>query len=477
MSNYSRHVARRIVVIGADAAGMSAASQALRVAAARGERIDVVALERSHHTSYSACGIPYWVAGDIADPALLIARSAEQHRRNGIDLRIRHEATNLDLDAGVVEIREADSGATSRLGFDEVVIATGGLPVRPDLPGSDAHGVFGVQSLDDGARLIGWLDTVKSRGGRRCRAVVVGGGYIGIEMAEALVRHGCEVRIVDRNAEPMSMLDPDMGSLVRVALEDRGIEVIPGVAVRAFEVIADAEPADSLSGRRSRIAAVLTDAGSFDADVVVLGMGMRANSELAVRAGLPTGIRSAISTDARMAVSGHDGVWAAGDCVESFDRVSRQKVHVALGTHANKQGRVLGTNVGGGYARFPGIVKTAVSKVCGLEIATTGLREVDARAAGFRYTIGRVESTTRAGYFPGAAPMTVKMLAEKGSGRLLGAQIVGHGAGSAKRIDACALALWNEMTAAELSMSDLSYAPPFSPVWDPIQIAARRAAE
>jgi NADPH-dependent 2,4-dienoyl-CoA reductase/sulfur reductase-like enzyme len=467
-------VARRIVVIGADAAGMSTASQALRVADRRGERIEVVALERSHHTSYSACGIPYWVAGDITDQASLVARSAEQHQRNGIDLRMRHEATELDLDAGVVEIREADSGTSSRLGFDEVVIATGGVPVRPDLPGSDAQGVFGVQTLDDGARLIDWLDTVKARRGSRCRAVVVGGGYIGVEMSEAMLRHGCEVRIVDRSTEPMSMLDPDMGALVRVALEDLGVAVIPGAEVRGFEVVADA---DSPGGRRSRVAAVVTDAGSFDADIVVLGMGIRANSDLAAQAGLPTGVRSAISTDARMAVSGHDGVWAAGDCVESFDRVSRRKVHVALGTHANKQGRVLGTNVGGGYARFPGIVKTAVAKVCGLEIATTGLREKDAQAAGFRYTVGRVESTTRAGYFPGAAPITVKMLAEQGTGRLLGAQIVGHGAGSAKRIDACALALWNEMTASELAMSDLSYAPPFSPVWDPIQIAARRAAE
>jgi NADPH-dependent 2,4-dienoyl-CoA reductase/sulfur reductase-like enzyme len=262
---------------------------------------------------------------------------------------------------------------------------------------------------------------------------------------------------------------------VRTALEDFGVEVVSGVAVRGFEVV-PGDGADARGGSPSRVAAVVTDAGSVEADVVVLGMGMRANSELAQQAGLPTGVHGAIATDARMAVPGHGGVWAAGDCVECFDRVSRHQVHVALGTHANKQGRVLGTNLGGGYARFPGIVKTAVSKVCELEIATTGLREADAKAAGFRYTIGRVESTTRAGYFPGAAPVTVKMLAEEGTGRLLGAQIVG-GAGSAKRIDACALALWNEMTAAELSLSDLSYAPPFSPVWDPIQIAARRAAE
>lgn len=465
---------RRIVVIGGDAAGMSAASQALRVAARYGKAIEVVALERSHHASYSACGIPYWIAGDLTDQAALIARTVEQHRRNGIDLRMRQEATALDLGAGKVEVRHVDSGATSSLSFDEVVIATGAVPIRPNLPGSGAGGVLGVQTLDDGSRVLEWLDTVKPDHGGPCRAVVVGGGYIGVEMAEAMLRRGCEVRIIDRAAEPMSSLDPDMGALVRVALENLGVEVITGVEVRGFDVF----PGEDLgAGHGPRVRAVVTDTGSYEADIVVLGMGVRANSDLAVAAGLPTGAGGGISTDARMAVRGHDGVWAAGDCVESFDRVSQRWVHVALGTHANKQGRVLGTNLGGGYARFPGIVGTAATKVCGLEIARTGLREVDARAAGFRYTVGRVESTTRAGYFPGAAPMTVKVLAEQGTGRLLGVQIVGSGPGSAKRIDACALALWNGMTAADLSMTDLSYAPPFSPVWDPIQIAARRAAE
>jgi NADPH-dependent 2,4-dienoyl-CoA reductase/sulfur reductase-like enzyme len=454
---------------------MSAASQAIRVAARRGEQVEVIALERTHHTSYAACGIPYWVAGAVTDPGSLIARTAEEHRHNGIDLRLRHEVTALDLDARTVAVRDIDAGADLLLGFDEVVIATGGAPVRPDLPGSDARGVLGVQTLDDGARLIEWLQAVKSASGGRCRAVVVGAGYIGVEMAEAMLRHGCEVRLLDRGAQPMSTLDPDMGALVRTALEKLGVQVVTGVEVRGFETSADPEPGQ-LPDTGPRVRAVVTDAGSFAADRVVLGMGMRANSDLAARAGLPTGAGGGIPTDARMAVPGHEGVWAAGDCVQSFDRVSQRWVHVALGTHANKQGRVLGTNLGGGYARFPGIVRTAASKVCGLEIATTGLRESDARAAGFRYTVGLVESTTRAGYYPNAAPMTVKALAEQGTGRLLGVQIVGHGPGSAKRIDACALALWNGMTAADLAMSDLSYAPPFSPVWDPVQIAARRAA-
>jgi NADPH-dependent 2,4-dienoyl-CoA reductase/sulfur reductase-like enzyme len=177
-----------------------------------------------------------------------------------------------------------------------------------------------------------------------------------------------------------------------------------------------------------------------------------------------------------MRVFDAEGVWAAGDCVESIDLVSGNRVHVALGTHANKQGRVVGTNLGGDYATFPGVVGTAVSKVCDLEIARTGLRERDCDAVGFRYLTVRVESTTRAGYYPGAEPVTVKLVVERRSGRLLGVQIVGR-EGSAKRVDAMAVALWNRMTVEEIVSLDLGYAPPFSPTWDPVLIAARKAAD
>jgi NADPH-dependent 2,4-dienoyl-CoA reductase/sulfur reductase-like enzyme len=323
-----------------------------------------------------------------------------------------------------------------------------------------------VQTLDDGAAVLDWLERLHADRPKPWRAVVVGGGYIGVEMAEALLRHGCSVCMVTMDEEPMAALDPDMGKVVRQALEGIGIEVHTRAEVTGFDV-----------GDDGTVRAVATKDGSYEADVVVLGTGVRPNTDLLTGTGLPLGDFRGVRTDLRMAVPGHPGVWAAGDCVESFDRVSQSWVHVALGTHANKQGRVAGTNIGGGYATFPGIVRTAVSKVCDLEIARTGLREVDARRAGFRYVVGRAESTTRAGYFPKAAPMLVKALAEVGTGRLLGVQIVGWGPGAAKRIDAAALALWHRMTAAELALADLSYAPPFSPVWDPVQIAARRAAD
>ncbi len=225
-----------------------------------------------------------------------------------------------------------------------------------------------------------------------------------------------------------------------------------------------------------RVSGVDTDAGTLPADLVILGLGVKPEVSLAADAGLPIGDAGGIRTDRRQRVLGHERIWAGGDCVEVFDRLARRYVAIALGTHANKHGRVIGRNIGGVSSTFPGVLGTAVSKVCNLEIARTGLGEKAAAEAGFDVVAVTIESTTRAGYFPGAAPMWVKLLAERGSGRLLGGQIVGRGEGSAKRIDIVAVALWNEMTAADLADLDLGYAPPFSSVWDPVAVAAGQAA-
>jgi NADPH-dependent 2,4-dienoyl-CoA reductase/sulfur reductase-like enzyme len=442
--------------VGADAAGMSAASQAKRM---RGDDLEVVALERGSHTSYSACGIPYWIGGDVGSVDDLVARTPEEHRANGIDLRLRSEATALDMDRREVEVRDHDGAKTYRVGFDHLVLATGARPRRPDIPGIDAPAVLGVQTLDDGERALAALEESPRR------VVVVGGGYIGIEMAEAMVNRGLTVTVVTRSREPMASLDPDMGRLVHAAMEGMGIDVQTSVHLEAIET--DAE---------GRVRAVVTSDGTFDADLVVLGTGVGPETTLAAAAGLTLGRWGGLVTDLQMRVFDAEGVWAAGDCVESIDLVSGNRVHVALGTHANKQGRVLGTNLGGGYATFPGVVGTAVSKVCDLEIARTGLKETDCDAVGYQWLTVSVASTTRAGYFPGAAEITVKLVVEKRTGRLLGGQIVGK-EGAAKRIDALAVALWNQMTVEEISGLDLGYAPPFSPVWDPVLIAARKAAD
>ncbi|WP_338895517.1 FAD-dependent oxidoreductase [Streptomyces sp. TG1A-60] len=463
MSRTEERSRERLVVVGGDAAGMSAASQARRL---RGpDELEIVAFERGHFTSYSACGIPYWVGGDVPDRDRLIARSPEEHRTRDIDLRMRTEVVEIDVGSARVRARDVDSGAESWTSYDKLVIATGARPIRPDLPGVDAPGVHGVQTLDDGQALLDTLAATEGRIGSapRVRAVVVGAGYIGVEMAEALVNRGYEVTVVNRGKEPMSTLDPDMGRLVHKAMEGMGITMVDDSEVTALRTGAD-----------GRVRAVATEDAEYPADVVVLGIGVRPETTLARAAGLPLGEHGGLLTDLSLRVRGHDDIWAGGDCVEVLDLVSGRERHIPLGTHANKHGQIIGANVGGGYGTFPGVVGTAVSKVCDLEIARTGLREKDADRAGLRYVTVIIESTSRAGYYPGAAPMTVKMLAERRTGRLLGVQIVGR-EGAGKRVDIAAVALTAGMTVEQMTALDLGYAPPFSPVWDPVLVAARKA--
>jgi NADPH-dependent 2,4-dienoyl-CoA reductase/sulfur reductase-like enzyme len=448
---------RRLVVIGGDAAGMSAASQARKRRDA--DELEIVAFERGRATSYSACGIPYWISGAVEREDQLVSRSPEQHRRNGIDVRTRTEVVGIDLKARTVRACDLEDGREYDEPWDDLVYATGSVPMRPPVAGIDAPGVYGVQTLDDGAALRAALDA----GARR--VVIVGGGYIGLEVAEACQVRGLDVTVVDRSPTPVSMFDPDVGQFIADAVRGLGITLVLSDAVAEVETGSDGSAAAvrTMSGRR------------LPADVVVLGLGVRPNVALATDAGIPLGSSGGIAVDHRMRTQ-VEGVWAAGDCVESVHRLSGQRVVIALGTHANKQGRVAGINLGGGYATFPGVIGTAVTKVCNLEVARTGLAEAEAEEAGYCFVTAWVDSTTKAGYFPGAQPVRLKLVAEKGSGRLLGAQIVGR-ADAAKRIDVLATAIWNQMAVDEILSMDLSYAPPFSPVWDPVLIAARKASE
>ena len=440
-------MAGRLVVVGGDAGALSAATQARR----RDPTMEIVAFERTSWASYSACGIPYVVGGQVEGGVdRLVARSPQRFREERIDLRLRHEVTSIDLEAGKVEVRNDEHQRTFVLGFDRLHIGTGARPLRPDLPGIDLPFVHGVQTLDDAEHLLAHARDVDCR-----RVVVVGGGYIGLEMAEAFVNRGAEVTLVESTAQVMGTLDPELGALVGDAVRGHGIDLRTSAAVEGFE-----------PGR------VQTADGPLDADLVVLGLGVVPNSELAADVGIRTGAKGAISVDPRQRTS-HEAVWAAGDCCESFHLVSRRWVHVALGTVANRQGRVAGINLGGGYATFPGVVGTAVTKVCATEVARTGLTERECADAGLGFVTTTIESSTRAGYYPGARPMTVKMLAEPGSGRLLGAQLVGE-EGAGKRIDAVAVALHAGFTAQDLVDADLAYAPPFGPLWDPVAVAARQ---
>jgi NADPH-dependent 2,4-dienoyl-CoA reductase/sulfur reductase-like enzyme len=448
----------KLVVIGGDAGGMSAASQARR-RLKKGE-LEIVAFEKGHFTSYSACGIPYWIGGFVTDRDALVAREPAAFGELDIDVRMRHEVVGIDLDKREVVARDLAGGGEVREGFDQLVYATGAVPVTPGWAVIDGAGVFGVQTLDDGAAIHAWLE----RDPKPQRAVVVGGGYIGVEMAEAMVRRGLDVVLLEKSAQPMSTVDPDMGERVAKAVRGLGIAVHTNAHVQGIETT------------NGRVSAVVTPDGTLPADIVVLGLGVRPNTALAAESGIPIGVTGGLRTDLRMRVVGADGVWAAGDCVQSTHRITGQPVHVPLGTHANKQGRVAGINIGGGYATFPGVIGTAVTKVCELEVGRTGLTEQEATAAGYAFVTASVDSTSRAGYYPGTASMTIKLIAEKRTGLLLGGQIVGREE-AAKRIDSLAIAVWNRMTVEEMTALDLSYAPPFAPVWDPVLIAARKATE
>ena len=437
---------------------MSAASQARR--RLKPSELTIVAFEKGHFTSYSACGIPYWIGGHVKEREALIAREPAAFREQGIDVRMRHEVVEIDLARREVVARDLAAGGEVRESFDQLVYATGAVPITPPWARIDGGGVFGVQTLDDGSAIHAWLESDP----QPRRAVVIGGGYIGVEMAEAMVRRGLEVTLLEKSPQPMSTVDPDMGARVAEAIRGLGIELHTDAHVEQIET------------KNGRVSAVVTPGGRLPADIVVLGLGVRPNTALAAAAGIPLGVTGGLRTDLQMRVIGVDGVWAAGDCVESTHRITGQPGHFPLGTHANKQGRVAGINIGGGYATFPGVIGTAVTKVCDLEVARTGLTEKEATKAGYVYVTASVDSTSRAGYYPGTKMMTVKLIAEKRTGVLLGGQIVGREE-AAKRIDSLAIAVWNRMTVDEMTGLDLSYAPPFAPVWDPVLIAARKAAD
>ena len=434
---------------------MSAASQARRRRPPAD--LEIIALERSNWVSYSACGEPYYIAGYVEPLERLVARTPEAFAEMGIEVRTRHEAAAIDLDRRTVDVSDLDGGERLSLGFDQLMIATGARPLRPPINGADLPGVYGLHTLDDAALLRDAADRGPGN------AVIVGGGYVGLEAAEAFHSRGWKTTVLTSGEAVLDRtMDPDLGGLVVEAMEKMGIRVVTGTRV------------ECINGRE-RATSVGCDDETHPAEVVVLGLGFRPEAGLAREAGVGVGDTGAVAVDDRQRTD-RDGVWSAGDCAEARHLLTGAPVNYHLGTIANKAGRVAGINIGGGEARFPGALGTAITKVCELEIASTGLRASDAAAAGYGAVAGEARGTTTAGYWPAASPMTIRVVAERGTGRLLGAQVVG-GPGAGKRIDVFAAAIWSGMTAQDLAWADLAYAPPFSGVWDLIHIAARRAGE
>jgi NADPH-dependent 2,4-dienoyl-CoA reductase/sulfur reductase-like enzyme len=438
-------MAERLAIVGGDAAGMSAASTARR----RTPALDVVAFERGPYTSFSACGIPFYVGGLFEDSDRLVTRSADEHRERGIAVHTRTEVTAVDLDRRELTVRD-QLGDERREGFDQLVLATGAEAVAPDVPG--AGSAEPARTIDAAERFRAALE----RGGES--AVVIGGGYIGLEMAEALVHRGLRVTLVERAGQVMATLDADMAAHVQDAAEGVGIDVRLGAELQ--------EVGDGV---------VRVDGEELPADHVVMATGVRPATRLAREAGLELGDSEALRVDDHQRCPGHDGVFAAGDCVESWHRVLERPMNVQLGTHANKQGRIAGANATGADLSFPGVIGTAASKICRYEVARTGITEREADEAGIEVRAATTKDRTRAGYYPGSGPIWVKLVVAP-DGRLLGGQIVGV-EGAAKRIDVLAACNWTGMAVDELELIDLSYAPPYSGVFDPVLVAARAAAK
>ncbi|MFO7965876.1 MAG: FAD-dependent oxidoreductase [Desulfobacterales bacterium] len=387
----------------------------------------------------------------------MIVRTPRVFReKQNIETYVSHEVREIDIERQRIRVQRKEDGKTWWEPYDHLMIATGSVPIRIPVQGSDSEGIFGVNTYESGIKLNRFLDDASAK-----NAVVIGGGYIGLEMAENLIKRGLSVSLVELNKEVMSTLDPDMGKLVSDALIEIGVKLFREERFEGFET------------DNGRVRAVVTDKRTLPADVVVLGMGVRPNTELAQKAGIPIGPSKGIRVNPLLQTD-VENVWAGGDCAESIHLVSGKPVHIPLGTVANKHGRVAGINIGGGYATFPGVVGTAMSKICAVEVARTGLGEKEVQRIGLHYITSVTRTRTRAGYYPNADSISVKLIAEKNTGRLLGAQIVGR-EGAAKRIDILATALHRRMNLQEIMDLDLSYAPPYSPVWDPVALAARVA--
>ena len=441
---------KKLIVVGGVAAGMSAASQAKR----RKKDLQALVFERGDWVSYGACGMPY----NIQDPQRpiddLVVISAEKFReKRGIDVRTRHEVKAIDLKKRSVTV--AGPRGEEQHEFDRLVIATGCRPVHPPFEGMQLPGIFLLHTLTQAETIKNYL---KDRSPKR--AVVVGGGHIGLEMADVLAERGLSVTIIKRSGDVPSGYPEDIAKIVRSELEKHHVELNHGARLLGFE-------------GRDRVEAVLTDAGKIPADLVLVATGVTPEVTLAEEAGIRIAECGAIAVDDHMQTS-ESGIYAAGDCAEAHHIVLNRGTFIPRGTTANKQGRIAGANLIGADERFRGVAGTSITKVFDLAVGHTGLMDAEAREAGFDAVSTTISAKTRAHAYPDPKDITVRLVFEKKTGRILGAQMAG-GEGVAKRIDVLVAALYAGWTVEDLASLDLSYAPPFAPVWDPILVAANIA--
>ena len=441
----------KFVIIGGDAAGMSAASRAKRSI----PEMEVIVLEKTEDVSYSACGMPYNIADANRGMEDLVVRAADVFRRKqGINLLTGHRVERIDADNHTVSGTIGQSGETFQFSYDRLLIATGGRPILPELPGFDLPGVLALKSLEDGRAIKAYLQTHAVQ-----KVAIVGMGYIGLEMAEALRARGLAVEMIKPGPDLLPWMPRDLAGVVQKELEANDVGLYPGHAIQAIET----------AGNRLDVSCTDT---TLTADMVLVAIGIHPNSELADGAGLELGPGGAIAVNRRLQTS-NEAVYAAGDCADAIHVVTGEKVWIPLALRANRAGWAVADNVCGKAVELDGVAGTAVFKVFGLEVARSGLTGEQAGKAGFDPATVTIKSRSRAHAHPGSQTIWVHLVGDRQSGRLLGAQMVGP-EGIAHRINAVAVALHANMSVASFAQTDLAYAPPFGPVWDPMLTAANQ---
>lgn len=439
----------RYLIVGGDAAGMSAAMQIKKFDA----KADVMTLERGGIYSYGQCGLPYVIGGRIADSKDVIARSVETFRDIGIDAKTYHEVQDIDImnrEASGMNRRTGESFAYT---YDKLLLATGGDPVKPHWAERSLSGVHVLKTIPDATAISAQLTTDVQD------ITIVGGGYIGLEMAENFLRQGRRVRLIQRGSQVGKMFDEDMADWIHKEAERHHIALV-------LE-----EDVQKLHGQHT-VTAVETNKNIYDTDLVLVATGLRPNTDCVRHTDIVRGSKGAIDIDQNMQTN-VSGVYAAGDCAVHYHRIKEQNDYVPLGTTANKQGRIAGMNMAGVARDFQGILGTSILQFMTLGLGKTGLSEKEASAIDIPYQSVTITAKDVAGYYPTAAPIHIKLIYQATSHRLLGGQVIGE-KGVDKRIDVLATALYNHMYVEDLEDIDLSYAPPFNGTWDPIQKAARR---
>jgi len=442
---------QRIVVVGADATGMSAASRAKR----RAPEIQVEAYDLGRYVSYGACGIPYAVSGEVGRVEDLVVISPDRFREErGIEVFTRHLVERIVPAEKKILVRDLAAGRVKERAYDKLVFSTGAEPITPKGIDPGLEEVFFIRNLEDAQRLKSFLAERKPG-----RAVIVGAGYIGLEMAESLAKAGLRVQVTVRGERVLSSAEEEISSALAGELKRQGVELVTGAVPKATE-----RPA------RGGVRLELMDGRELTADLLLVGAGVRPRSELAEEAGLKLGVKGAVAVDRLQRTSDPD-IFSGGDCAEAYHRLLGRNTYVPLALGANRQGRVIGDNLVGGKSEFPGILATTVTKVFDLTAARTGLSLREAREEGLEAVKVVTKAPSRASYYPGSSPITTCLIAEKGTGRPLGAQMVGLD-GVAKRIDIWGTALSAGLSLEEIGDLDLAYAPPYSPVWDPVLVTA-----